>query len=196
MAVRAQIILVCFLFPATSVQADPITVTFTAFPAPGDPVNTGPSMGSFMFDSSLIPPDGGQIQDSTYGLGATSVNFQWGTTLFTRANADLGELQFSSSGQLLAWVLGGTESPTGRAGIYSYITGPPSAVIDDIFVRTFAGIGGGADITYTLAGIGGSWVGRLVTDSVPAPVPEPTSMLLVASGAALVARRMRRRTIN
>ena len=198
MVCRAQVLLCALLIVGVAVpaKADPITVTFTVFPAPGDPVNLGQSTGSFIFDSRLIPPGGGQIQDSTFGLGATEVNFRWGTTLFTRANADLGELQFSPSAVLLAFVLGGTASPTGRGGIYSFITGPASAVIDDIFVRSFAGVGGGSGISYTNAGVEGVLHGRLVTDSIPtipAPVPEPTSFLLVGMGAALLARTSPRR---
>ncbi len=168
--------------------ADPIVVKFTAFPAAGDPVNTGPSTGSFTFDSSLIPPGGGQIQDSTFGLGLTDVNFRWSNTLWTRANADVGELQFSPSGTLLAWVLGNTNS------IYGFHVSPASAVIDDIFV--LASVCCGAGINYTNAGFEGLLDGRLLTNSVPSPVPEPSTVVLLATGAALLVRARRKDSLR
>jgi hypothetical protein len=185
----SSLFMILALGAVTSARAEPITVTFTAFPAAGDPVNTSSSTGSFTFDSSLIPAGGGLIQDSSFGLGVTDVNFRWSNTLWSRANADVGELQFSSSGALLAWVLGSTLSPTGRGGIYSYVTSPASAVVNDIFVSTFAGIGGASRIVYTNAGFEGALIGRLLTDSVPAPVPEPSTIFLLGTGAALLARR-------
>jgi hypothetical protein len=189
---RATRVALCAFFLAvfsTPAHAEPIRVTFTAIPAAGDPVNTSPSTGFFTFDSSLIPAGGGTVQDSTFGLGASEVDFRWSRTHFTTANADIGELQFSPAGDLLAFVLGGTASPTGMGGIYSYIIGPASAVIDDIFVTSFAGVGGASGITYTNAGVEGALHGRLVTDAVPAPVPEPSTILLLGTGALALARR-------
>ena len=176
--------------PAT---ANPITVSFTAFPAAGDPVNTVPTSGYFVFDSSLIPPGGGTVQDSTFGLGALDIGFRWSSTDWTRGNADLGELIFSPSGTLLGWVLGGTASPSGMGGIYSYVEGPASDVIDDIYLSSFAGVGGGSGITYTNAGVAGALDGRLVWHFAPSPVPEPSSLLLLGTGAALLATRRSRR---
>ena len=171
--------------------AEPITVRFTAYPAMGDPVNTGPSTGFFVFDSRLIPKGGGKVQDSTFGLGATSVVFTWGNTHYGTGNADLGELEFNRSGQLVAWVLGGTYSPfTGIGGIYALLPNPAG---DDFFASTFAGIGGGSSIAYTVAGRDGLLTGRLVSDSIAVPTPEPSSLLLLAAGAAGAARMIRRR---
>src|SRR5438105_6383418 len=167
-----------FSFPQPG-YADQITVTFTAFPAAEDRVNTGPSTGFFTFDSSLIPPGGGKVQDSTFGLGATAVDFNWGHIHYTAGNsyspfsADLGELHFNASGQLLAWVLGGSYSPfTGRGGIYGLF---PSN-IDDFYAATYAGFGGVSYIRYTLAGDEGVFTGRLMSDSIAAPTPEPSSL--------------------
>ena len=170
-----------------SAEADPITVTFTAFPAPGDPVNTGPSTGFFTFDSSLIPEGGGTIFHDS-GLGASEINFNWGRTLWTTANADLGELRFSPSGELLAWILG--DSP----GIWTWTYAPAAVVVDEIFVLAFAG--DTQRIGYTNAGYEGLLIGALFTESVAPPIPEPSTMVLIASGAALIARARRRRIRN
>jgi len=175
----------------TPVLAEPITVNFKAFPAPNDPVNRGPSRGFFTFDSSMIPAGGGQVQDSTFGLHVDEIRFQWGSTLWSAANADVGELLFDRSGGLSGFVLGGIKEGR-QGGIYSYTTGPPAAVIDDIFASAFFNPRG--SITYTLAGIGGDFQGSLVTDAFASPTPEPASLLLLAAGAAVVGRtRWRRR---
>jgi hypothetical protein len=183
MRIHRALVVVALLVPLawSPALADPITVTFTAFPAPGDTVNLAPATGFFRFDSGLIPPGGGQVQDSTFGLGALDVGFTWGHTLYTTSNADIGELQFSPSGQLLAWVLGGTFSPSGVGGIYALI---PNAIGDDFYAAVFSGVGAGRSITYTLASHQGLLQGKVISDSVPAAVAEPSSFLLLATGVA------------
>lgn len=183
----SSVFLLTVIAAARSAEAEPITVTFTAFPAEGDPVNTAPSTGFFTFDSSLIPEGGGTLVHDS-GLGATEIDFRWGHTLWTTANADLGELQFSSSGELLAWTLG--DSP----GIWTWTYAPAAVVVDEIFLIAFAG--DTQRIGYTNAGYEGLLLGGLFTDSVAPPIPEPSTILLIASGAAVLARGRRRRVRN
>lgn len=165
-------------------SADPITVRFEAFPAAGDLINTAPSTGFFTFDSSLIPSAQGQSQQvqNTSGLGATAISFFWGDTLWTTANADLGELRFGPSSELIGFVLGGM--PQGF-GIYGYTVSPAALVVDDIFISFFNGGGG---ISYTTAGEAGDRSGGLNTPDIESPVPEPSSILLLLTGAAVLGR--------
>lgn len=145
-------------------------------------MTTDPSTGSFTFDSSLIPPGGGQIRNAG-GLGATDINFVWGRTHWTTANADLGELRFSASGELLenGWIIGGFP-----LGIFGQLDSPASAVVDDIFVSSFVGI------DYTNAGMEGVLVGRVVTNPAPAATLEPSSLLLLSTGAVVGWARRRK----
>jgi hypothetical protein len=169
-------------FPA---GADPITVTFTAFPSADDAINTGPSTGTFTFDRNLIPLGGGRINNQT-GLGATNIRFVWGHTVWTTANADIGELEFSPSGGLLFWLMGGkTNHLFGMAG------GIASLVVDDFLASASAG--GNGMILYTNAGYADGLVGLVESDSI---VPEPSTMLLLATGIGVVGRVARRRRDN
>jgi hypothetical protein len=174
---RIALTLLCstvLLAPSTA-GADPVTVTFVTFPALGDPVNTGPAMGWFTFDSRLIPSGVGQLQ-STTGLGASNVRFSWGSSTWTTANADLGELRFDASGRLEFWVL------FGRPFGWGSLIGPAGQVVDDFFLTPRA-------FSYTNAGVAGQLRGSVLSELTPTPVPEPSTMLLVAAGGAVLARR-------
>jgi hypothetical protein len=173
MAFRAHLVLCGFLLLALGValpaRADSITITFTVFPAPGDPVNSAPSTGSFAFDTSLIPSGGGRVENVASGLGATTINFMWSHTLWTTANADLGELRFSRSGRLVDFFLGGFSG-----GLTGFLTGPPEAVVDDFAILSFQAAEG-FGFQYTNAGNPEILFGGLTTDLHP--TPEPSSIL-------------------
>lgn len=198
MASRAHFLLGGCLFLSVGAmspaQADPITVTFTAFPAAEDLVNTGPSTGFFTFDSSLIPAGGGLIQNNLTGLGATDISFVWSNTHWTTANADVRELEFSPSGELLTWTLDGWP-PGGQFNGFGP-TVPASLIVND-FAATVQRLGGPqggylAWIAYTNAGVPMIYAGVLDTEIPSAPIPEPTSIVLLATGAALLGYARRR----
>ena len=184
-----SVVLVLAMGAISTTSADPITVHFTVFPGScsfacgpvvGDPVNTKSSVGTFTFDSSVIPPGGGDVVNFNPGL-ASSISFHWSSTLWTQATATLSELSFNEEGDLQAFRMG-----AGRGVDVGGITfDPVSEIIDDFFLSE-QGIG------YTNRGLAGVLSGRVVSGiPSPAATPEPGTMLLVASGLTFFAKRAR-----
>ena len=173
--------LVTVILTARIGSADPVRVSFTAHPAANDPVNTGPSTGTFTFDSSLVVP-GALVSDAANGL-ATDVSFFWGSTLFDITTADLIEMRFDAAGALEFWHLGGR-----AASLTSWVSQPGEQVVDDFSISPG---GPGRSFFYTLQGRAGTFQGRVTAD--PAPVPEPATWLLLGSGAVALLRRRRSR---
>ena len=157
-------------------SADSVTVHFTAYPDPADVLNS-PSSGTFAYDTSLIPPGGGQLQDP-HGLDPSriSISFLWGGAAYDNSNAGVGTLRFAPDGTLEFWVLGGL-----ALNIFGYTVAPAGSVIDD-FHMTPAGW------NYTLRGIAGSFQGRVEADT-PSTVPEPSSMILIGTVCVILAGR-------
>ena len=86
----------------SSGSADPITVTFTVFPALGDPVNARPSTGTFTFNSDLIPP----VETSR-----TSPFLVW-----LRAFLSIGVRRFGPRPTLASWNFSSTLKATSHGG--------------------------------------------------------------------------------
>jgi hypothetical protein len=154
-------------------SADPVTVRFTVFPDPADPVNLVPLSSSFTFDSSLIPPAAGFVEDRTGQLATEIGPFTWGNTVWTTANASVWFLRFDALHGLRDFALGG--APGGFDG--------SMFGVDDVAIRVpFS--------SYTLGAVPAErfFNGRTVSPDVV--TPEPGTFLLLASGiAALAARR-------
>jgi hypothetical protein len=168
-------------------EADTITVNFTVAgdnesslqtnlaidPVHGNDVATG----SFSFRSSLIPPAGGVVdaqtlgQEPESGLGAEAVSFSWAGTSWTQANADVVRLIFDANGNLTLWQLWGAV-----AGL-TLIT---NTDFPDIAVNSFAFQYSTPD-SPRLGIFQGPVLAWSAGPSAP-PVPEPTTMLLFASG--------------
>ena len=160
-------------------SADSVTVHFTAYPDPADVLNTSPSTGMFTYDTSLIPPGGGQLQDP-HGLDPSriSISFLWGGAAYDNSNAGVGTLRFAPDGTLEFWALGGL-----ALNIFGYTVAPAASVVDDFHMNP-------AGWNYTLNGIAGSFQGRVDADT-PSTVPEPSSMILMgAVGVLLAGRRL------
>jgi hypothetical protein len=153
-------------------SADPITVRFTLYPDPIDPVNRAPVTSSFSFDSSLIPASAGFVEDRTGQLATDIGPFKWGNTVWSTQNASLWSLKFDSLHRLRAFALGG--APNGFDAI--------APGVDDIALFV-------SFSSYTLGAFPERFfLARTLTPDVA--IPEPGTLLLVAGGfAALAARR-------
>jgi hypothetical protein len=170
----AVVVLVLVAF-ATASSADPVTVRFTVFPDPSDPINLAPLNASFTFDSSLIPAHGGFVEDRTgqlpIAIGITP--FTWGDTLWTSANAAVWFVRFDANGGLREFALGG--APGGFDGSLFGV--------DDFIFRVPLS-------NYTLGAVPEErfFSGRTISPDLV--TPEPGTLLLLTSGiVALVARR-------
>jgi hypothetical protein len=158
---------------ATASSADPVTVRFTVFPDPSDPVNLAQLNGSFTFDSNLIPATGGIVEDRTGQLASDIAPFTWGDTLWSTANASVWVLRFDANGGLREFALGG--APGGFDGFAFFA--------DDFVFRVPLS-------NYTLAVEPSERYFSARTISPDLVTPEPGTLLLLTSGiAALVARR-------
>jgi hypothetical protein len=156
-----------------SSSADPITVRFTVFPDPLDRINSGPSNGTFTFDSGLIPDRPLEVIDDMGGL-ASDLSFAWGSTLWTEDNAGVVMLLFDQFGRLREFRIGG--APNGILGMWHI-------PIDDFWLNSQV-------MGYTLLGQAGEhfFNARVTSPDLP-PVPEPGTFLLIGTGAVYLIRR-------
>ena len=90
-----------------------------------------------------------------------------------------------SSGALLGWRLAGR--PSGGTFLDPMVLSPAAAVVTD-FDAVSSRFGSFVD--YTISGHEGAFRGLIVTESA-APVPEPSSVLLLGIGIALLWARRR-----
>jgi hypothetical protein len=175
---RAPVILMLTLLSLASAapaHAVLITVNFTVTAAADDPMNAGVTAdGSFSFDSSIIPPAGGNI----VVLDPSGLNFTWSGTTWTDANAVIGSgdsivffgLGFDVDGSLVAWNAFG--DPSGRF-LETNSTAP-----DDFSII------GGVAFLYHEQGQADYYEGSVTWSTRTGNVPEPASWTLL--GGALV----------
>ncbi len=162
-------------------HASLVTVNFNVLADPSDPIFAGQTAsGSFSFDNSLAPPGGGQIFNTTTGLGASSLLLVWAGTTWTRANADAYRLIFNASGNLTGWGIEGV--PLG---------GMTNFIFPDFDVNTLSGIPSSFDFSYDYAGR--IFDGTLQTATVRTTVPEPATLALLGISLAGLGFSRRRR---
>ena len=165
--------LTCNLLLSSAAHASLITVKFTVLADPSDPTFAGQTAsGSFSFSSSLAPPGGGQIFNTTTGLGASSLLFVWAGTTWTRGNADAYRLIFDATGNLTGWGIEG--DPLG---------GITATIFPDFDVNTVTGIPSSFGFSYDYAGRIFDR-GALETATVTTTVPEPATLAILCLGLA------------
>ena len=136
-AAAGLVVVAVFVTMAGTGSADPMTVHFTLVPDPADPVNFGPSTGTFTYDSSVIPASGGMVIDDS-GRLASEISFEWGSTSWTEANAGVIVLDFDRSGGLRHFRMGG--APNGLNAVHFI-----PEIVDDFWLTS-------PYISYTLLG--------------------------------------------
>ena len=176
-AIRLLLFLGGALLPVAT-HAALITVNFTVSAASDDPVFAGQTgSGSFSFDGSIAPSGGGQLFNTTTGLGALSLSFNWAGTAWSTGNADAYRLIFDAGGNLTGWGIEGF--PLG---------GIAASIFPDFDVNTLSGIpsqpGGG--FAYDYDGVIFDGTLTAATTIVQA-VPLPPTLALLAIALAGVA---------
>ena len=165
--------LTCSLLLPSAAHASLTTVNFTVVADPSDPVFAGQTAsGSFSFNSTLAPPGGGQIFNTTTGLGSSSLLFVWAGTTWTRASADAYRLIFDAMGNLSGWGIEG--DPLG---------GMTATIFPDFDVNTLTGIPSSFGFSYDYAGRVFDR-GTLEMATVRTTVPEAATLALLGLGLA------------
>ena len=154
-----------------------ITVNFTVTGAANDPVNAGVTAnGSFSFDSSIVPPGGGDVVNPA----ASGFSLTWDGTSWTDANTTIYLLTFNASGDLTDLSLFGDPS----AGL---MLASPS--VDDFILFGVSS----PSFHYTRLGDDGvNYIGTIEYSVTTGSAPVPASWILLGAGLLGVMGTVRR----
>lgn len=167
------------LMASSLANASSITYDFTVTAAKdGSPLGGTTENGTFSYNSSSIVPGGSNV---SIGL-LTSLSFSWNGITYDQTTANTGFLIFDVSGNLVRAVFGNDclggciATPSTNTWFINLV--PP-----------------GGDFSYAVLGNDGLFAGSI---TAALAVPEPSTLVLLSLGCALVgtARRSRRNDIR
>ena len=175
-------ILVLALGPM-SAQAGLLRVDFSVTATDG-PLNGTSSSGFFTFDSSVIPPGGGDTTGTCGTACLTELSFAWNGTSYDQNTANTGALAFDAAGNLTNFAI----CPGASAGGGGCLTGPG----DDWALF-------GTGFNYTVDEMSGEigCEGTIYCGSVEwsiSSVPTPATLALLGLGLLGVGYRRRQRS--
>ena len=190
----AFLTLAALAFPPSS-AADPVrvSVAFSVVGSDADPdFGDATADGSFSFVTAQEP---GTDVLRPEGFGLESMSFTWAGVDWTTANADVYRVGREPDGRVFAFSLGGTPS-----GLDLSLATPDFRLLFCV-ADVITPEGGCSHITFdyttSRSGALGTFTAfvpqlSILREPVDAPIPEPMTLLLVASGLGAFAARRRR----
>lgn len=173
------IIILSAAFFSSGSQASLITYGFEVTTTVGPLAGTS-SVGSFTFDSSIIPIGGGVLLQTDL---LTDLDFTWNSIVYDETTATTGSMVFSVNGDLLS-ILFGSDCDNGGCVVFSG-TDDWSIYTDFVFVYSLVGASS-AYVDFYTAHLTGCTSGC-------AAVPEPSILGLMMLGFVSLVWSMRRR---